>query len=226
MAKPTEIHRTIVATPYACVLTTNFDSLIEDAYASWGRHGRPKAPTGVELSDHGTLLLDRTFFVLKAHGTLEDSESLVFTSEDYRRISFATPAFQAVLSAIFLSYAVLIVGYSLGDPNVRLLFDAQPTTFGAEVPPRYAIMGGVSDVERSCWRTARIRTIAYPEGQHEIVPQISAYLAAVESTPDAGQRGRSPKSRTGARARRAAPDTPPRGFKKALYVRIASRGSH
>ena len=176
--RTTEAHRSIVDTPYACVLTTNFDTLIEDAHATWGRHGRPKAPTGIELANHGTLLLDRTFFVLKAHGTLEDSASLVFTSDDYRRISFATPAFEAMLSAIFLSYALLFVGYSLGDPNFRLLFDAQLTTFGTDVPPRYAIMAGLTEVERELlWRTARIRTIEYKAGHHELVPQILAYLA-------------------------------------------------
>jgi SIR2-like domain len=68
-------------------LDIHHTSLIEDTYAALGRHGRPKAPTGIEFANHGTLLLDRTFFLLKAHGTLEDSASLVFTSDDYRRIS-------------------------------------------------------------------------------------------------------------------------------------------
>ena len=231
-ANPTNAHRTIVETPYACVLTTNFDTLIEDAYTAWGWQGRPKAPTGIELADHGTLLLDRTFFVLKAHGTLEDSASLVFTSDDYRRISFATPAFQAMLSAIFLSYTVLFVGYSLGDPNFRLLFDAQLTTFGTDVPPRYAIMSGVTEVERELlWRTARIRTIEYPEGRHELVPQILAYLAQQSAAmPDEVSR---PRSTTGARssqaaalpsARRTATSPGPDPFRSALYVRIAGRG--
>ena len=229
-AKPTSAHRSIVETPYACVLTTNFDTLIEDAYALWGRQGRPKTPTGIELADHGTLLLDRTFFVLKAHGTLEDSASLVFTSDDYRRISFATPAFQAMLSAIFLSYAVLFVGYSLGDPNFRLLFDAQLTTFGTEVPPRYAIMSGVTEVERQLlWRTARIRTVEYPERRHELVPQILAYLAE-QSAPADVSPAPSAKVRASARPKvspgAGAPRRPlaPGRLANALYVRIAGRG--
>ena len=232
-ARPTEVHRSIVDTPYACVLTTNFDTLIEDAYAAWGRHGRPKAPTGIELANHGTLLLDRTFFVLKAHGTLEDSASLVFTSDDYRRISFATPAFEAMLSAIFLSYALLFVGYSLGDPNFRLLFDAQLTTFGTDVPPRYAIMAGLTEVERELlWRTARIRTIEYKEGRHEVVPQILAYLAREAGGGDGPAQSRSTASRRSPPAAQSqtaiAPrrEVVPKGFRNALYVRIAARGIH
>ena len=228
-ARPTEAHRSIVDTPYACVLTTNFDTLIEDAYTAWGRHGRPKAPTGIELANHGTLLLDRTFFVLKAHGTLEDSASLVFTSDDYRRISFATPAFEAMLSAIFLSYALLFVGYSLGDPNFRLLFDAQLTTFGTDVPPRYAIMAGLTEVERELlWRTARIRTIEYKEGHHELVPEILAYLAREAGSSDEPAQARSAaKRRSSALSRNATAtrrEVVPKEFRKALYVRIAARG--
>lgn len=229
-ASPTAAHRSIVATPYAFVITTNFDTLIEDAYAAWGKWGRPKAPTGMELANHGTLLLDRKFFVLKAHGTLEDSASLVFTLDDYRRISFATPAFAAMLSAIFLTHAILFVGYSLGDPNFRLLFDAQLTTFGTDVPPRYAIMEGVARVERELlWRTARIRTIEYPQGRHELVPKMLHHLALVAE--DRGVRLTSSGSMT-KRSSRDLLASPlparrlltPQRSEEVLYVRIAARG--
>jgi hypothetical protein len=55
------LHQTIVKTPYPCVITTNFDTLLEEAYAKWSGRGMPKAPTGMELIRHGTLLLDGAF---------------------------------------------------------------------------------------------------------------------------------------------------------------------
>jgi SIR2-like domain len=93
VSPPEATHRAIVETPYAAIVTTNFDTLLEDAYAPWSDEGVPKVPTGAQLGRHGTLLLDRAFFILKAHGTIHDEESLVFTSEDYRRITHANPAF-------------------------------------------------------------------------------------------------------------------------------------
>ena len=164
------VHRTIVETPYACVVTTNFDTLLEDAYARWGTHGLPKAPTSAELARLGTLLHDGGFFILKAHGSIDDDASMVFTAEDYRRIIHANPAFQSIFSALLLTRAVLFVGYSLSDPNFRLLLDSQLTTFGEEVPGRYAVMAGVGEAERDIlWRTARIRVFSYEEGQHQRV---------------------------------------------------------
>ena len=72
--QPTELHRAIVETPYACIVTTNFDTLLEEAYARHSGRGLPRTPTGTELANQGTLLLDGAFFILKAHGTLQHAE--------------------------------------------------------------------------------------------------------------------------------------------------------
>lgn len=165
-----EIYREVVSTPYACIVTTNFDTLLEDAFARWDERGIPKTPTGVDLAQQGTLLLDSAFFVLKAHGDVGDPQSMIFTAEDYRRVIHANPAFQAVLNSILLTHSVLFVGYSLGDPNFRLLLDSQLTIFNEEVPPRYAVMSEVGQVEQDIlWRTARIRVLPYGTGQHQEV---------------------------------------------------------
>ena len=179
VSPPEATHRPIVQTPYASIVTTNFDTLLEDAYALWSDEGVPKCPTGAQLGRHGTLLLDRTFFILKAHGTIHDATSLVFTSEDYRRINHANPAFQSMMAAILLSHAVVFVGYSLNDPNFRLLLDSQLSVFGTQTPPRYALMEGVGTLEaKIIRRTAGIEAISYPRGEHECVATFLSTLAS------------------------------------------------
>ncbi|MGQ0647620.1 MAG: SIR2 family protein [Gemmatimonadaceae bacterium] len=168
-----ETHGSIVKTPYSCIVTTNFDTLLEDAYGIWGARGVPKAPTGVELANHGTLLLDGAFFILKAHGSVTDEASIVFATEDYRRIIHANPAFQSVMSAILMTNAVLFVGYSLSDPNFRLLMESQLTTFGTKSPPRYAVMEDVGEYERALMeRTMGLRVLSYPKGEHARVGEL------------------------------------------------------
>ena len=177
-APPESTHRAIVQTPYACIVTTNFDTLLEDAYARWSDVGIPKAPTGMELAQHGTLLLDGAFFILKAHGSVDDEASMVFTSEDYRRITHSNPAFQAVMGALLLTNAVLFVGYSLGDPNFRLLIDSQLSTFGSDAPPRYALMEDVGTTERAILRrTTGIEVISFSKGAYREVEGLLKYLA-------------------------------------------------
>jgi hypothetical protein len=179
VAPPEATHRSIVQTPYAAIVTTNFDTLIEDAFRLWSDEGVPKCPTGAQLGRHGTLLLDRAFFILKAHGTILDEKSLVFTSEDYRRITHANPAFQSMMAAILLTHSVLFVGYSLSDPNFRLLLESQLSVFGAQAPPRYALMEGVGALEAEVLRrTAGIEAIPYPRGEHQLVATFLSTLAS------------------------------------------------
>jgi hypothetical protein len=188
---PKATHRAIVQTPYAAIVTTNFDTLLEDAYARWSDEGVPKAPTGAQLGRHGTLLLDRAFFILKAHGTFHDEESLVFTSEDYRRITHANPAFQSMMAAILLTHAVLFVGYSLSDPNFRLLLEGQLAVFGTQAPPRYVLMEGVGTLEADILRrTAGIEVISYPHGEHATVADFLGRVASPAQSPTGTGRAR------------------------------------
>ena len=73
------------------------------------------------------------------------------------------------MSAILLTRSVLMVGYSMRDPDFRLLLDRQLSHFRGFAPERYALMRRVNSVEREVlWRTANIRVISYEE--HEDLP--------------------------------------------------------
>ena len=92
-------------------------------------------------------------------------------------------------------------------------------------------MSGVTEVERELlWRTARIRTVDYPEGRHDLVPQILAYLAQQSAAAmnllalDRLRRGARSDRRTALPSAGATTSGDPRQFQKALYVRIAGRG--
>ncbi|HYF30274.1 MAG TPA: SIR2 family protein [Chitinophagaceae bacterium] len=178
--------RHIVRTPFACIVTTNFDTLIERAYEQFGQTGIPRAPTGVELTQLGTLLIDDSFFVLKAHGDALRPETMIFSANDYRRLIHATPAFQAFFNSMLMTHALLFVGYSLNDANFRLLLDQQFTMFNGQVPPRYALLSGVGAAEEDIlWQTARLQVLSYPDGKHEHVERFLGRLARVTKQPGA-----------------------------------------
>jgi SIR2-like domain/CHAT domain len=168
-------HKVVVQLPFANIVTTNYDKLLERAYASVG--SLPKTPTHADCETLGPLLFDGGFFILKAHGDIDRPESMVLTTRDYQDIIHANPAFNSLFSALLLTKSVLFIGYSLNDPDFQLLFDRQLTVFRGSVPERYALMTGVGKVERDVlWRTARIRVLPYDEGKHE---QVLEFLRAL-----------------------------------------------
>lgn len=172
-----EAHRLAVRLPFAAWVTTNYDKLLERAYAE-ERGGLPKTLTSLDTEALGRLLFDGAPFVLKAHGDLDKPDSLVFTSRDYRDLIHGNAAFSAAFSAILLTHSVLFVGYSLADPDFNLLLDRQLLTFRGFAPERYALMSGIGKVEEEyLWRVCQIRVIPYAEGQHEAVPAFFQRLA-------------------------------------------------
>lgn len=172
-----EIHKIITQIPFAALVTTNYDKLLERAYASM-TNAIPKTPTHLDLDTLGPLLFNGSFFILKAHGDIDRPKSLILTTSDYRELIHSNPAFNTIFSAILLTKAILFVGYSLSDPDFRLLLDRQLTLFKGHIPERYALMSGVGSVEREVlWRTARIRVLPYPDGQHQ---EVKSFLKSLQ----------------------------------------------
>lgn len=189
-----ETFRLLMRIPFSAWVTTNYDKLLERAYSEV-LGGFPRVLTHMDTEPLGRLLFDGGKFILKAHGDIDRHGTVVLTSRDYADIIHANPSFNAVFSSLLLTRALLFVGYSLSDPDFRLLMDRQFTAFKGFVPDRYALMGGMGQVEQDVlWRTARIRVLPYPEGQHG---EVLNFLQALEEAVN-------PEART-------APAAPPPG---------------
>jgi hypothetical protein len=179
-------HKVLMNLPFSAWVTTNYDKLLERAYSEV-IGGFPKTLTHRDTEALGRLLFDGGQFILKAHGDIDRPETVVLTSRDYSEIIHANPAFNEAFSGLLLTKAVLFLGYSLSDPDFRLLMDRQLTHFKGFVPERYALMSGVGPVEQDVlWRTARIRVISYQNqsGTHaEVLQFLEALKEAVSPAP-------------------------------------------
>jgi hypothetical protein len=179
-------HDVLMHLPFSAWVTTNYDKLLERAYSKV-KGGFPKTLTHKDTEALGRLLFDDGQFILKAHGDIDRPETVVLTSRDYSEIIHANPAFNEIFSGLLLTKALLFVGYSLSDPDFRLLMDRQLSHFKGFVPERYALMTGVGPVERDVlWRTARIHVISYENasGKHaEVLQFLEALRAALLPKP-------------------------------------------
>jgi hypothetical protein len=152
--KPGEVHNILAGWPIKAVLTTNYDNLMERAFsksdkepakAIYERDGdqeQIQTPPSVEKP-----------LVYKLHGSLEDSDSMVITEDNYTDFLISliegNPKLPDAVSAIFRSDSILFVGYGLKDWNIRVLLryfrrDNDIRSFAVQRDLRTAVNGDAS----------------------------------------------------------------------------------
>lgn len=161
--EPTDAYRALVHVRFAAILTTNYDRMIENAYASEKR--KSLYPHSYEKPGD---LLDRLwtnqFFLLKAHGTVDDRKSMVITKRDYRNLIYRSPGYRSALETIFNSRSILFLGAGLRDPELEMLLGFLHDAFQGMVDRHFALLpdNGLSETVIGRWmRDYSVRCLTY-----------------------------------------------------------------
>jgi hypothetical protein len=176
---PSAAHNILPTIPFDLILTTNYDRLLERAYASPGHV--PRTYTHNNAPDFADALWRRKFFILKAHGDVDHRTEIVVTERDYRDIIFRSQGYRAAMSAIFTMRSVLFIGVSLDDPELRLLLGYLYDVFHGSGSYHFALVpkSQFSETTVSRWlKDYKVRCILYdPTNGHPEVPEFLAALA-------------------------------------------------
>ncbi len=172
----------------SCVVTTNFDRVIEQVYASAGK------PFAEKVTGRGTA---NAFFraipagdryLLKLHGNLDNAGERVLDSAEYDaaygndgNIHFDFPL-PKLLKRLFISYSFLFVGCSLSADRTIQTFMRVAQLEGQEnLPHHYALLPCPANTEKKQTidqrlADAHITPLWYPDGEHEYVELILELL--------------------------------------------------
>jgi hypothetical protein len=112
---PNHYHTSIAHSAADTIWTTNYDTLIEDAFAHFSLAVRSSDPSIAHPADGAEVE------IIKMHGCLSRSgnEDLVITKEDYEDFFHRRPATAERLRSDLLRRTFLFVGYGFGDPNIE-----------------------------------------------------------------------------------------------------------
>lgn len=188
--RPAEVHRAIFKLKPPIVLTTNYDRLLEDAYAN--DYGR--APKVLTYRDVGVAQRhmqsgrpqDRPV-VFKIHGTIDEPDSIVLSERDYRDLIYRQPGYRLFLSAIFLTQTVLMLGFSFSDREIMLMLEIVRESLKHPSDPDYIFLakGSAGPLETRRWREDfGIQVIPYEAspGHPEVVELLNFLTERAAST--------------------------------------------
>lgn len=110
-------HGALVEMKLPLIYTTNYDRIIERAFALRGAAFH----TIASLDDIASAPADASTQIVKLHGTFDDDASLVLTETSYfDRLEFESPI-DIKMRADILGKTLLFIGYSLSDINIRYM---------------------------------------------------------------------------------------------------------
>jgi hypothetical protein len=143
-------HTALVEMQVPLIYTTNYDEIIERAFELKER----PCHTIANIDDIATAPSAGTH-VVKFHGTFSDDASLVLTESSYfERLEFES-AIDIKLRADTLGRALLFVGYSLSDVNIRYLLyklhklRQQVKRVGRRMPSAFLTTFGTGEIQKS-----------------------------------------------------------------------------
>ncbi|GGE98168.1 SIR2 family NAD-dependent protein deacylase [Sphingomonas prati] len=108
---PGGLHRELLSLPWADVLTTNWDTLLERAAAE----DHDRAYEVVETVE--AIARTRSPRIVKLHGTLPSHTPFIFAAEDYRTYPRHFSPFVNLAQQVMLENEMVLIGFSGDDPN-------------------------------------------------------------------------------------------------------------
>jgi hypothetical protein len=129
-------HSIIARLPISTIWTTNFDTLLEDAFRQAGRLIDVKT-TDSQLSYTAR---DRETVIYKMHGDSARPDEVIICKEDYERYATKHKVFQDKLEGDLVSRNFLFLGFSFTDPNLQYMLAYLRTLLGVNQREHYAVM--------------------------------------------------------------------------------------
>lgn len=126
----------IARLPVGHIWTTNYDRLVERAFAAINRP-LDTISGGKDLSLKPTAGATRLY---KMHGSIDRLDDIVISTDDYELFRTKRGAFLPLLQAQLTGMSILFVGLSFTDPNIRHVLSLIREAFTDAPPEHFAIV--------------------------------------------------------------------------------------
>ncbi|MGV3150610.1 SIR2 family protein [Sarcina ventriculi] len=167
-ALPNDINRIIFDLGPACIITTNFDDLLEKTVKEKGLlYTTVKQDKDLPYSVNDKM-------IIKMHGDGK-LKNIVLKESDYLNYSRNFALIENYIKGLFSTKTILFVGYSAEDPDFKLLFETVKQQLGGYFQPAYLLETNKKNerIDFNYYKNRGINILYYDEIENEINKSIS-----------------------------------------------------
>lgn len=134
------LHRALISLDQRIIVTTNFDKLIE---AAWAEITRDRHPSVISTVDQKAFRLfrDDEPYLIKLHGSIDEPDGIVFDKTSYQRTAFANQFYRDLIGTLLLTHTFIFVGFSMEDPAISLAVELHAYRY-SDTRPHYIFTSG------------------------------------------------------------------------------------
>ena len=127
-----ERHKIAARLPFAGILTTNFDTLLEQAKPGVRVLNQTQIPELLRTQR------ERESCIVHVHGEVDDSKTVILAARDYKELK-QDKQFSNYIQTLSATHTFLFVGYGLADEDLLLFLNEAFTRAGGHTGPHYAL---------------------------------------------------------------------------------------
>jgi len=191
--KPAEIHKHLYELDVAITISPNFDNIYDD-YCRQASFGSYVIKTHASTDTISYLNKCDVRLLIKSHGSANDPDDLIFTSEDYSRARTKYSLFYDVIRSLALTHTFIFVGCGVDDPDLRVLFEDIKFTYGRTPLHFMTIPTGevAPEVLSELGNVMQVRHLTYSpdNGHRELTESLASLVQLVEQRRDLLSKGR------------------------------------
>jgi len=151
---PLRSHRLIAALPFKRIITTNWDRLLEQAFA------QARRPLSVIVRDVDVAYVDQEKpLLIKLHGSIQQRDTLVVTGDDYHEVFERLPEVTNLVHGYFATQTVLFLGFSLADEDFKRLYREVVRSLGEHKRRAYAVQLDPDPITVKYWERKNVAVI-------------------------------------------------------------------
>lgn len=172
--KPSKAHLLLPKFRWPAIYTTNYDTLIEQAYERVGVKYKPilsSCDLVIDITDHYSYVL-----LYKPHGCISrpavSEAPIIIAEDDYYSVADNRKAIYRQLELHKYKSVFLFIGYSFSDFNLSQIWFDVSKELGRFSQWAYALWPNCSEVQKNTWRTRNLELIDMQFG--EFMAELSA----------------------------------------------------